>query len=191
MQLHLLDALPFFEPEPLKDLMSCATGLDHPNLVKIYGLSVLHSQPYLLTEPMKLTLKDYFSQAHDKGGLALLTVSRDIARALHYLHQQKLHPRLKRNITMHGVAVEKVKEGHLKAKLMLTLDFNLFLKPDADVHFYGSLLKELSCLLHTELDLTKKSFEGLVELCLNQDPRKCPNMAYVLDQLEGMIQSCS
>jgi serine/threonine protein kinase len=77
--------------------MTMAARLWHPNLVQFIGASV-DGNPIILTELMTTTLRAEL----EKGPIRrqqITSISRDVTRALNYLHQMQPHPIIHRDIS--------------------------------------------------------------------------------------------
>ena len=81
--------------------MSIATKLRHPNLIQFIG-ATLEGEPVILTELMATSLRAVLER-EPLSAANITSVSRDVARALNYLHLTKPDPILHRDVSSANV----------------------------------------------------------------------------------------
>ena len=104
--------------------MTMAARLRHPNLVQFIGASV-DGNPIILTELMTTSLRKEL----EKGPMTrqqITFISRDVTRALNYLHQMQPHPIIHRDISSGNVLLDPLPNDGWKVKISDYGSVNIF-----------------------------------------------------------------
>ena len=96
--------------------MNMAARLRHPNLVQFIG-ATSEGNMVILTELMPTSLRVQFQLDGYLQPRLVKSVSRDVARALNYLHQMRPDPMIHRDISSANVLLEPLPAGQWRAKL--------------------------------------------------------------------------
>ena len=95
--------------------MSIAAKLRHPNLVQFIG-ATLEGEPVILTELMASSLRAVLEQGPLEPA-HIISIARDVARALNYLHLTRPDPILHRDVSSANVLLNPGPGGSWLAKL--------------------------------------------------------------------------
>ena len=95
--------------------MNMAARLRHPNLVQFIGASV-ECHPIILTELMTSSLRSELEKARINRP-HVTSISRDVAKALNYLHLMQPHPIIHRDISSANVLLNPLPDNQWKAKV--------------------------------------------------------------------------
>ena len=94
------------------------TQLRHPNLVLLIAAVIDEEDPLIITELLELSLRRaYESNRLDAGEHCKLSIFRDVASALNYLHLHHHGPIIHRDVSSANVLLESRPRGQWRAKL--------------------------------------------------------------------------
>ena len=96
--------------------MNMAARLRHPNLVQFIG-ATSEGNMVILTELMPTSLRARLEVGTYLQPQFVKSISRDVARALNYLHQMRPDPIIHRDISSANVLLEPLPAGQWRAKL--------------------------------------------------------------------------
>ena len=96
--------------------MNMAARLRHPNLVQFIG-ATSEGNMVILTELMPTSLRARLEVDTYLQPQFVKSISRDVARALNYLHQMQPDPIIHRDISSANVLLEPLQAGQWRAKL--------------------------------------------------------------------------
>ena len=194
--------------------MNMAARLRHPNLVQFIGATI-DGEPLILLELMPTTLRIELRNGppnHDQ----ILTISRDVAKALNYMHLMLPDSLIHRDVSSANVLLEPAPNNSWKVKLsdygsvnfvQRTLSAGpgnpLYAAPEAnnphlhstkmDVYSYGVLLSEMCSGLFPDPDrrvlverINDEQMADLVGHCLAIERDRRPTMTDILATLNTM-----
>lgn len=95
--------------------LNMAARLRHPNMVQFIGASV-DGTPIILTELMATSLRAVLQQGQIEQ-FKITSISRDVLRALNYLHLMRPHPIVHRDISSANVLLDPLPDNCWKAKV--------------------------------------------------------------------------
>ena len=95
--------------------LNIASHIRHPNLLQFMGATRV-GNPMILTELMPTSLRKELEKS-PIGRPQIITIARDVARALNYLHLWKPHPILHRDVSSANVLLEPSGSSRWKGKL--------------------------------------------------------------------------
>ena len=94
------------------------TQLRHPNLVLLIAAVIDEEAPLIITELLDLSLRRAYERNRlDTGELCKLSIFRDVASALNYLHLHHHGPIIHRDVSSANVLLESRPRGQWRAKL--------------------------------------------------------------------------
>ena len=94
------------------------TKLRHPNLVLLIAAVIDEEAPLIITELLDLSLRRAYERNRlDTGELCKLSIFRDVASALNYLHLHHHGPIIHRDVNSANVLLESRPRGQWRAKL--------------------------------------------------------------------------
>ena len=96
--------------------MEVAARVRHPNLLQFIGATKEEGSPVILSELMPTSLRDQLEKA-PLTRPQVLSISRDVAAALNYLHLWKPTPIIHRDVSSANVLLEPSSNNTWKAKL--------------------------------------------------------------------------
>ena len=194
--------------------MNMAARLRHPNLVQFIGATV-RGEPLILMELMRTTLR--LELGHGPLSCAqTLAISKDVARALNYLHLMQPDSLIHRDVSSANVLLDPAPNNCWIVKLSDYGSVNfvqrtvsagpgnpLYAAPEAnnpdlhstkmDVYSYGVLLSEMCSGLFPDVDHTvlvervnDEQMADIVECCLANERDRRPTMNRILAQLNEL-----
>ena len=126
--------------------MDIASKVRHPNLVQFIGATTVGT-PIILTEIMATSLYKELQKKTALRQSQILSISKDVASALNYLHLMKPHPIIHRDISSPNVLLEPSVGDSYKAKVADYGAANL--QPRSRTHMPGnSAYASPECYLH-------------------------------------------
>ena len=96
--------------------MDMAARIRHPNLLLFIG-ATLEGEMVILTELMPTSLRRELQREYQMSPRLTISIGLDVARALNYLHLMRPHPLIHRDISSANVLLERLINGHLRAKV--------------------------------------------------------------------------
>ena len=175
--------------------MNMAARLRHPNLVQFIG-ATSEGNMVILTELMPTSLRARLEVDTYLQPQFVKSISRDVARALNYLHQMQPDPIIHRDISSANVLLEPLQAGQWRAKLSDYGTVNLVrqletVNPGSPV--YAAPEANNPSLQSPKMDIY--SFGALMlEMLTGQLPTREDRLTLLLkvhhDQLLDLIQRC-
>ena len=101
--------------EKVRREMKLLAEVQHPNLVQFIGAVFDRSPPLIVTELLDINLRQAYQQNRLEPG-DRLSIFRDIARALDYLHQ-RYEPIIHRDVSTPNVLLLQMPDNHWKGKV--------------------------------------------------------------------------
>ena len=95
--------------------MNMAARSRHPNLLQFIGATI-SGEPIILTELMQTSLRKLLAE-QVLSNKHILSIAKDVARALNYLHQTKPSPIIHRDISSANILLDKMPNDEWKAKV--------------------------------------------------------------------------
>ena len=96
--------------------MDMAARIRHPNLLLFIG-ATLEGEMVILTELMPTSLRRELERECQLSPTLTISIGLDVARALNYLHQKRPHPLIHRDISSANILLERLINGHWRAKV--------------------------------------------------------------------------
>ena len=96
--------------------MDMAARIRHPNLLLFIG-ATLEGEMVILTELMPTSLRRELQRECQLSPTLTISIGLDVARALNYLHQKRPHPLIHRDISSANILLERLINGHWRAKV--------------------------------------------------------------------------
>ena len=153
--------------------MSIAAKLRHPNLLLFIG-ATREGEPMILTELMPTSLRNELEK-REMSREQVISIGQDVSCGLNYMHQNRPHPILHRNISSSSVLLEPLSNGW-RAKIS---DFgsanfmNLIETPSPGSVVYAAPEARYPHQHSPKMDVF--SFGVLlIELCLSEFPESTP-----------------
>ena len=179
--------------------MNLAAIARHPNLVQFIGATV-EGQPIILMELMPTSLRKVIEEK--KGGSLshrqIVSIARDVALGLNYLHNMKPDPIIHRDVSSANVLMEPLGTDSWKAKVSDygTANFQEYMHtPGAGNVSYAS--PEMANPLQQSVKMDVFSYGILLlEMCTGQfpDSKKQPSSLQQLDTswpgMAGIVRGC-
>ena len=116
--------------------MDIASRIRHPNLVQFIGATTVDT-PIILSEIMATSLYKELQKRTALRRSQILSISKDVASALNYLHLMKPHPIIHRDISSPNVLLEPLVGDSYKAKVADYGAANL--QPRSRTHMPGNV----------------------------------------------------
>ena len=116
--------------------MDIASKVRHPNLVQFIGATTVGT-PIILSEIMATSLYKELQKKTALRQSQILSISKDVASALNYLHLMKPHPIIHRDISSPNVLLEPSVDDSYKAKVADYGAANL--QPRSRTHMPGNI----------------------------------------------------
>ena len=211
------------EEQYLSNCQRCV-NLRHPNIIQFFGVcnSKTNNPPLQVMEKMDCSLASYIQSSTlpvSTGKMPFstkLSILRDVAAGLMYLHCRKPHPiahcylssnnvllttALHAKISDVGLAqMVKGDKSSLKAKMFMAPEMasksqsvNTNIDPSADVFSYGAVM------LHTITQqwpeslsipsISHNDLDDVMASCLDVTPRNRPNITNVLTKLKSIMST--
>ena len=194
--------------------MNMAARLRHPNLVQFIGATI-HGEPLILMELMPTTLRLELRHGPPNRD-QILAISKDIAKALNYMHLMKPVSLVHRDISSANVLLEPSSSNSWKVKLSDYGSVNFVQRtvsagpgnptyaapeannpdmhsPKMDVYSYGVLLSEMCSGRFPDVDhsvlverVQDQQMAGLIGRCLANERDRRPTMAAILTTLNAL-----
>lgn len=95
--------------------MNMAARSRHPNLLQFIGATI-SGEPIILTELMQTSLRKLLAEQM-LSNEHILSIAKDVARALNYLHLTKPSPIIHRDISSANILLDKMPNNEWKAKV--------------------------------------------------------------------------
>jgi chemotaxis protein histidine kinase CheA len=194
--------------------MNMAANARHPNLLQFIGATLDNEEPIILTELMPTSLRRVMEEGTRLTHLQIISIARQVALALNYLHLTQPEAIIHRDVSSSNVLLESL-QSSWKAKLSDYGSANFvrhtttagpgnptYAAPEAsnptqqsakmDVFSFGVLLVEmcsgeLAPAEHRDRLLADIQWPAMVELiqqCLKHEPQRRPDMNTVITQLD-------
>ena len=96
--------------------MDMAARIRHPNLLLFIG-ATLEGEMVILTELMPTSLRRELEREYQLSPRLTISIGLDVARALNYLHLMRPHPLIHRDISSANILLERLINGHWRAKV--------------------------------------------------------------------------
>ena len=96
--------------------MDMAARIRHPNLLLFIG-ATLEGEMVILTELMPTSLRRELERECQLSPTLTISIGLDVARALNYLHLKRPHPLIHRDISSANILLERLINGHWRAKV--------------------------------------------------------------------------
>ena len=96
--------------------MDMAAKIRHPNLLLFIG-ATLEGEMVILTELMPTSLRRELEREYQLSPRLTISIGLDVARALNYLHLMRPHPLIHRDISSANILLERLINGHWRAKV--------------------------------------------------------------------------
>ena len=106
----------------LKREVMIMANIQHPNLVRFVGAVFDNAvergrdTPIILSELMDMNLRTAYKKKNLSSSGSLISIFRDVAYALHYLHQHR-HPIIHRDVSAPNVLLKSLRSGDYQAKV--------------------------------------------------------------------------
>ena len=194
--------------------MNMAANARHPNLLQFIGATLDNEEPIIVTELMPTSLRRVMEEGTRLTHLQIISIARQVALALNYLHLTQPEAIIHRDVSSSNVLLESL-QSSWKAKLSDYGSANFvrhtttagpgnptYAAPEAinpaqqsakmDVFSFGVLLVEmcsgeLAPAEHRDRLLADIQWPAMVELiqqCLKHEPQRRPDMNTVITQLD-------
>ena len=194
--------------------MNMAANARHPNLLQFIGATLDNQEPIIVTELMPTSLRRVMEEGTRLTHPQIVSVARQVALALNYLHLTQPEAIIHRDVSSSNVLLEPL-QSSWKAKLSDYGSANFvrhtttagpgnptYAAPEAnnpeqhsakmDVFSFGVLLVEmcsgeLAPEEHRDRLLAAiqwPAMVGLIQQCLKYEPHRRPDMSGVITQLE-------
>ena len=194
--------------------MNMAANARHPNLLQFIGATLDNEDPIILTELMPTSLRRVMEEGTRLTHLQIISIARQVALALNYLHLTQPEAIIHRDVSSSNVLLESL-QSSWKAKLSDYGSANFvrhtttagpgnptYAAPEAsnpaqhsakmDVFSFGVLLVEMCSgeLAPTEhrdrllADIQWPAMVELIQQCLKHEPQRRPDMNTVITQLD-------
>ena len=196
--------------------MNMAANARHPNLLQFIGATLDNEEPIILTELMSTSLRHILEGGTQLTHAQIVSVSRQVALALNYLHLMQPEAVIHRDVSSGNVLLEP-HQGSWIAKLSDYGSANFvrhtttagpgnptYAAPEAnnpdqqlakmDVFSFGVLLVEMCSgeLAPTEhrnrllASIQWPNMVALIRHCLRHEPQRRPDMNTVITQLDQL-----
>lgn len=196
--------------------MNMAANARHPNLLQFIGATLDNKQPIILTELMSTSLRHLLEEGTQLTHPQIVSVCRQVALALNYLHLMQPEAVIHRDVSSANVLLEPHQDSWV-AKLSDYGSANFvrhtttagpgnptYAAPEAnspdqqsakmDVFSFGVLLVEMCSgelapaehRDHLLASIRWPNMVALIQHCLRHEPQRRPNMNDVIEQLDQL-----